>query len=59
MKEHCRYCGKDLPEPGMDGYPLAQVKGGLNRPIPVCPECIKKPANKLEIASYKKVTEAT
>ena len=52
----CRYCGKELPQPGMDGIIYADVKGGSGLPSPVCDVCLRKPALKLKPVAYRKVS---
>ena len=56
MTYSCKYCGKSLPEAGLDGIPFGKVKGGAGKGVPVCITCLHKPANQLQVCDYKKVT---
>jgi hypothetical protein len=55
----CTYCQKPLPEANHDGVMMARIKNGIDRAVPVCLTCYKKPALRLEIVAYKKLTDFT
>ena len=38
----CGKCGRELPEPGMDGYVVAGKGNGKGECLPVCRQCLRQ-----------------